>query len=107
MCCSAAYCVWEGREWAAILQRPCYWYSQIQQLPIVLHRQLPAISSCSCSDCCAGAISGLHLLPVYPSTGDGGFAPTTYKEIDPDMGTWKDVERLAEVRRDDCSTSSS
>ncbi len=49
----------------------------------------------------------MHLLPVYPSTGDGGFAPTTYKEIDPDMGTWKDVERLAEVRRDDCSTSSS
>ena len=71
---------------------------QISSSQILLRLQLPAISPCSCNDCCAGAISGLHLLPVYPSTGDGGFAPTTYKEIDPDMGTWADVERLAEVR---------
>ena len=27
----------------------------------------------------AGAIGGVHLLPVYPSSGDGGFAPITYK----------------------------
>lgn len=42
-----------------------------------------------------GAIGGLHLLPVYPSSGDGGFAPLTYQEIDPEMGTWEDIERLA------------
>ena len=42
----------------------------------------------------AGAISGLHLLPVYPSTGDGGFAPMTYQEINTAMGSWEDVERL-------------
>ena len=27
----------------------------------------------------AGVVHGLHLLPIYPSTGDGGFAPLTYK----------------------------
>ena len=105
MCWSAATCVLEGKKWAAVLQRPCCWYLPVQQLQILLHLHFPAISSCSCSaDRCAGAISGLHLLPVYPSTGDGGFAPTTYKEIDPDMGSWEDVERIAEVHRDACST---
>ena len=41
------------------------------------------------------AIGGLHLLPVYPSSGDGGFAPLTYKEIDSEMGTWDDIQRLS------------
>ena len=26
-----------------------------------------------------GVVAGLHLLPIYPSSGDGGFAPLTYK----------------------------
>ena len=29
--------------------------------------------------CHAGVIGGVHLLPIYPSSGDGGFAPLTYK----------------------------
>lgn len=41
-----------------------------------------------------GAISGLHLLPIYPSSGDGGFAPLTYQEVDPRFGTWEDVKAL-------------
>ncbi len=36
------------------------------------------------------------MLPVYPSSGDGGFAPINYQEIDPEMGTWEDVQRLSE-----------
>ena len=40
----------------------------------------------------AGMVTGLHLLPVYPSSGDGGFAPITYKEIDPHFGTWADID---------------
>lgn len=42
----------------------------------------------------AGAISGLHLLPVYPSSGDGGFAPLTYQDVDPKFGDWEDVKAL-------------
>lgn len=34
----------------------------------------------------AGAIGSLHLLPLYPSTGDRGFAPVTYQEVDPKFG---------------------
>lgn len=43
----------------------------------------------------AGAIGGVHLLPVYPSSGDGGFAPLCYDDVDPHFGTWEDVEALA------------
>jgi len=42
------------------------------------------------------AIGGLHLLPVYPSSGDGGFAPLTYKDIDPEMGTWEDIKQFSD-----------
>lgn len=42
------------------------------------------------------AIGGVHLLPFFPSTGDRGFAPVDYKEVDSKFGTWKDIERLVE-----------
>ncbi len=41
-----------------------------------------------------GAFSGVHVLPPFPSSGDRGFAPTTYREIDPRFGTWSDVRAL-------------
>lgn len=44
---------------------------------------------------CTGVFGGVHLLPIYPSSGDGGFAPLNYKEITPEMGSWKDFEVIA------------
>ncbi|MGB0679933.1 MAG: sucrose phosphorylase [Polyangiales bacterium] len=43
----------------------------------------------------SGAIGGVHILPIYPSNADGGFAPLTHKEVDPAYGTWEDVENIA------------
>ena len=43
----------------------------------------------------AGVIGGVHLLPIYPSSGDGGFAPLCYNDVDPHFGTWEDVEAIA------------
>lgn len=40
------------------------------------------------------AIGGIHLLPIFPSTGDRGFSPTRYDEVDPKFGNWDDVEKL-------------
>ena len=37
----------------------------------------------------------MHLLPVYPSSGDGGFAPLRYDQVDPHFGDWSDVEAIA------------
>jgi sucrose phosphorylase len=41
---------------------------------------------------------GIHILPPFPSSGDRGFAPLTYDEIDPRFGTWDDVQRLGRSR---------
>ena len=43
-----------------------------------------------------GLFGGVHVLPPFPSSGDRGFAPLTYAEIDPRFGTWADIEHLAE-----------
>ena len=37
---------------------------------------------------------GLHILPPFPSTGDRGFAPVTYREIDPAFGSWHDIQEI-------------
>lgn len=42
------------------------------------------------------AIGGVHILPFFPSSGDRGFAPMEYREVDPAFGDWKDVEAIAE-----------
>jgi sucrose phosphorylase len=38
--------------------------------------------------------TGIHILPPFPSTADRGFAPTTYREIEPAFGTWDDVRAI-------------
>jgi sucrose phosphorylase len=38
----------------------------------------------------------VHVLPPFPSSGDRGFAPITYRKIDPAFGTWEDVRSIAE-----------
>ena len=40
----------------------------------------------------------IHLLPFYPSCGDGGFASTSWMDVDPALGSWSDVETLAARR---------
>ncbi|BBA92387.1 sucrose phosphorylase [Streptococcus ruminantium] len=42
------------------------------------------------------AIGGVHLLPFFPSTGDRGFAPVDYEEVDSAFGNWDDVKRLGD-----------
>lgn len=37
---------------------------------------------------------GIHILPPFPSSGDRGFAPLTYLEIDPAFGTWDDIKEI-------------
>ena len=42
------------------------------------------------------AVGGVHILPFFPSSGDRGFAPMDYTNVDPAFGDWQDVERLAD-----------
>lgn len=40
------------------------------------------------------AVGGVHILPFYPSSADRGFAPLTYREVDPKFGDWDDIKAL-------------
>jgi sucrose 6(F)-phosphate phosphorylase len=44
----------------------------------------------------SGLFRGVHVLPPFPSSGDRGFAPLTYYNIDPKFGGWEDVRRIGE-----------
>lgn len=37
------------------------------------------------------AVSNVHILPFFPSSGDRGFAPLRYDVVDPAFGTWDDI----------------
>ena len=42
-----------------------------------------------------GLFRGVHVLPPFPSSGDRGFAPLAYDEIDPRFGSWEDIRRIS------------
>ncbi|MCL2864274.1 MAG: sucrose phosphorylase [Lachnospiraceae bacterium] len=54
----------------------------IKELKDVLHKHF------------SGLFNGIHILPFYPSSGDRGFAPLTYFEVDSEFGTWEDIAGL-------------
>lgn len=41
------------------------------------------------------AFSGVHLLPFFPWSSDDGFSVIHYREVDPALGDWADIRRLA------------
>jgi glycosidase len=41
-----------------------------------------------------GAVSGVHILPFYPSSSDDGFAVQDFFAVSPELGDWYDVGRL-------------
>lgn len=42
-----------------------------------------------------GAINVVHILPFFPSSSDAGFSVVDYREVDQDLGTWSEVERIS------------
>jgi len=40
-------------------------------------------------------VNYVHLLPFFPYSSDDGFAVIDYRTVDPRLGTWDDVHRLA------------
>ncbi len=42
-----------------------------------------------------GAVGSMHILPFFPSSGDRGFSPLTYEEVEPTFGGWADIEALS------------
>ena len=41
-------------------------------------------------------VSDVHLLPFFPYSSDDGFSVIDYRQVDPNVGDWPDVERMGE-----------
>jgi glucosylglycerate phosphorylase len=41
-------------------------------------------------------VSGVHLLPFYPSSSDDGFSVIDYRKVDPALGDWEGIERIGQ-----------
>ncbi len=46
----------------------------------------------------AGLFTCLHILPFFPYSSDDGFSVMDYREVDPALGTWGDIEALGATR---------
>lgn len=42
-----------------------------------------------------GTINGVHVLPFFPFTSDDGFAVTDFESVNPQLGDWADINRIA------------
>lgn len=42
----------------------------------------------------ADLVSGVHVLPFYPSSSDDGFSVINYRAVDPELGSWDDIRDL-------------
>lgn len=42
-----------------------------------------------------GVVNGVHILPFFPYTSDDGFAVTDYRAVNPQLGDWSDIRRIA------------
>lgn len=40
-------------------------------------------------------VTGVHILPFFPSSSDGGFAVIDYKEVAPEFGNWHHIHTIA------------
>jgi glycosidase len=46
-----------------------------------------------------GVISGIHVLPFFPSSSDDGFSVMDYRAVDPGLGSWQDIMLLGQSFR--------
>ena len=42
-----------------------------------------------------GVVNGVHILPFFPFSSDDGFAVTDYRSVNPQLGDWTDITRIA------------
>jgi len=42
-----------------------------------------------------GVMGGVHILPFYPWSSDDGFSVKDYREVDPALGDWQNIEELS------------
>ena len=46
-----------------------------------------------------GKINSVHILPFYPYSSDDGFSVVNYSEVDPKLGSWKEIQHISQKYR--------
>lgn len=67
---------------------------QLITYPDSLGGSLSALADLLAQPLAEACTGGVHILPPFPSSGDRGFSPLTYFEIDPAFGSWADIRRI-------------
>jgi glucosylglycerate phosphorylase len=49
-----------------------------------------------CKQHLSGLLNGIHVLPFFPSSSDDGFSVIDYARVDPQLGSWDDIDRLSQ-----------
>ncbi len=44
-----------------------------------------------------GVVNGVHILPFFPFTSDDGFAVSDFRAVNPQLGDWPDINRIADA----------
>ncbi|MGD2033668.1 MAG: alpha-amylase family glycosyl hydrolase [Bacteroidales bacterium] len=42
-----------------------------------------------------GSVSGVHILPFFPYSSDDGFSVIDYLQVNPELGDWEGIEKIA------------
>ena len=46
-----------------------------------------------------GIVNSVHILPFYPYSSDDGFSVINYSEVDPKLGSWREVQEISSEYR--------
>lgn len=46
-----------------------------------------------------GVINSVHILPFYPYSSDDGFSVINYSEVEPKLGSWREIEEISKEYR--------
>lgn len=52
-----------------------------------------------CTSSLRGVFNTLHILPFFPYSSDRGFSITDFRTVDPNLGSWQDIETLGKRYR--------
>lgn len=63
---------------------------------VTRHHEAALETLCSFMDAhIDGVINSVHILPFYPSSSDGGFSVVNYSQVDPHMGSWREIDAIS------------
>ena len=64
---------------------------------MVLEKEVPPLETLKkfCDEHIKGSINTVHFLPFFPYSSDEGFSVINYREINPKLGTWDNIQTFA------------